>query len=149
MTTTFQLTIDCADPARMVSFWATALGYDVQPPPAGFQSWNAYWRNVGVSEAELDDAQDAADSLVDPQGAGPRIWFQRVPEPKVVKNRLHLDLQVSGGRGVPLAQRRTRVDAEVERLVAAGATPVRTLQGDGLDHYAVTLQDAEGNEFVN
>jgi hypothetical protein len=68
---------------------------------AGFQSWNAYWRSVGVSEADLDDARDAADSLVDPQGSGPRIWFQRVPEPKVVKNRLHLDLQVSGGPRCP------------------------------------------------
>lgn len=122
MVTPFQLTIDCAEPALQVEFWATALGYEVQPPPGGFDSWNAYWRSVGVPEDELDADRDAADSLVDPGGVGPRIWFQPVPEPKTVKNRLHLDLHVGGGREVPLEERRRRVEAEVARLVKAGAT---------------------------
>jgi hypothetical protein len=64
-----------------------------------------------------------------------------------VKNRLHLDLKVSGGREVPLDTRRQRVTAEVARLVAAGATRLRVLERKGLDHYAVVLQDPEGNEF--
>ncbi len=146
---TFQLTIDCAEPAVLTRFWATALGYDVEAPPGGFDSWNAYWRSVGVPEDELDDDVDAADSLVDPTGRGPRIWFQKVPEVKEVKNRLHLDLTASGGRTVPPAQRREQVLAEEARLVSAGATRVRVLDGEaeGIDHFAVTLADPEGNEF--
>ena len=85
--------------------------------------------------------------LVDPDGVRPRIWFQPVPEGKVVKNRLHLDLGVSGGRQVPLETRRRRVDAEAERLVAAGATRLRVLSEEGVDHYAVVMADPEGNEF--
>jgi hypothetical protein len=70
-----------------------------------------------------------------------------VPEPKVVKNRVHLDLGVSGGRQVPLPTRRRRVDAEAERLVGAGATRLRVLSEEAVDHYAVVMADPEGNEF--
>jgi catechol 2,3-dioxygenase-like lactoylglutathione lyase family enzyme len=143
----FQLTVDCADPARMTRFWATALGYRVEDPPGGFDTWNAFWRSIGVPDDELDDDRDNADSLVDPDGAGPRIWFQQVPERKQIKNRLHLDITASGGRGVPLETRRELVDAEVVRLTAAGATVLRFLDEDGIDHYGVTMQDPEGNEF--
>jgi len=143
----FQLTVDCAAPAVMVEFWATALGYDVQPPPNGFGSWNEFWRSVGVPEGELDDEQDSADSVVDPAGHGPRIWFQQVPEPKTVKNRLHLDLRVGGGRTVPLPTRRERVLAEEARLVAAGARRLYISETEGLDHFGVVLADPEGNEF--
>lgn len=136
--------IDCATPDRQVRFWASALGYVVEVPPAGFDTWIAYWRDVGVPEDELEEGSD---SLVDPEGKGPRIWFQKVPEGKVVKNRLHLDLGVSGGRGQPLAVRKERVNAEAERLVAIGATKVRVLETEGLDHYAVAMKDPEGNEF--
>lgn len=144
MTVPFQVTIDCADPDRLTRFWATALGYRVEDPPPGFAGWEAYWRSVGVPEDELGGGEDR---LVDPTGAGPRIWFQVVPEPKVVKNRIHLDLKVGGGRDVPIETRRERVDAEVDRLVAAGATALRALEQEGLDHYAVAMQDPEGNEF--
>ena len=144
MSARFQLVIDCADPDRLTQFWATALGYQVQPPPAGFDSWRTYWLGVGVPEDELDDGDD---SLVDPDGAGPRIWFQKVPEGKVVKNRLHLDINASGGRTVPIETRRQRVVAEAERLIAAGATRVRVLEEEGLDHYGETMRDPEGNEF--
>jgi len=78
---------------------------------------------------------------------GPRIFFQEVPEPKVVKNRVHLDLDVSGGRGVPLATRTELVDAEAERLTGTGATTLRVLDTARVDHYAVVMQDPEGNEF--
>lgn len=147
MARTFQLTVDCADPGRLTRFWATALEYQIQPPPAGFDTWNAYWRSVGVPEEELDDTVDASDSLVDPTGAGPRIWFQVVPEGKAVKNRLHLDITVGGGRSVPLDTRRQRIEAEAERLVRAGATRLYVGEQEGLDHYSVTLHDPEGNEF--
>jgi hypothetical protein len=82
-----------------------------------------------------------------PAGRGPRIWFQVVPQRKTIKNRIHLDIHASEGRGVPLAARRERVDAEVRRLTELGATTVRVLEQDGLDHYAVAMTDPEGNEF--
>ena len=70
-----------------------------------------------------------------------------MPEGIVVKNRLHLDLTVSGGRAVPLEERKPLVDNEVERLVGLGATVFTTLSTEGMDHYGVVMQDPEGNEF--
>ncbi len=49
----FQLVIDCADPDRLARFWAAALGYDIAPPPAGFATWDDYYRDLGVPEEEL------------------------------------------------------------------------------------------------
>jgi hypothetical protein len=140
----FQLVIDCADPHRLARFWAAALGYMIEPPPAGFGSWNEYWLSIGVPEEELGDGEDR---IADPEGHGPRIWFQVVPEPKTIKNRLHIDVHASGGREFPLEVRKQRVDAEAKRLAALGATIVTELSQEGLDHYAVAMQDPEGNEF--
>jgi len=140
----FQLVIDCANPDRLARFWAAALGYEFPVPPDGFASWDDYWRDVGVPEEELGIGEDR---IVDPDGGGPRIWFQIVPEGKTIKNRIHLDIHAGGGRDLPLATRRERVDAEVRRLSDLGATVVRVLQQDGLDHYGVALTDPEGNEF--
>ena len=144
MATQIQVTIDCADPGRQARFWADALGYRLEEPPDGFASWQDYWVSRGLPPEEVEDGYD---SIVDPDGVRPRIWFQPVPEPKVAKNRVHLDLGVSGGRQVPLATRRRRVDAEAERLVAAGATRLRVLSEEAVDHYAVVMADPEGNEF--
>ena len=141
-----QITIDCANPGLLVEFWSTALGYVVEPPPGGHPDWNTYWRSVGVPENELDPDRDNADSIVDPEGLLPRIWFQPVPEVKEIKNRVHLDRMVAD-RSQPLAERRAIIDAEVARLVAAGATVDHVSSAEGLDHYGVTLQDPEGNEF--
>jgi hypothetical protein len=102
MAVSFQLVIDCADPEPLARFWAAALGYELEPPPAGFASWDAYWRDVGVPEDELGLG---ADCIADPDGRGPRICFQVVPERKAAKNRLHLDISVSGGRAVPISVR--------------------------------------------
>ena len=146
MTARFQLTIDCAEPDRLARFWATALEYEPASPPAGYETWNDYWRMVGVPEEELDPA-GGTDRLVDPKGAGPKIWFQLVPERKTIKNRWHFDLLVSDGRGVPIEKRKEQVQAEVDRLTAAGASVLRVLFEEGVDHYAVTMQDPEGNEF--
>jgi hypothetical protein len=82
---------------------------------------------------------------VDPDDVGPRLYFQRVPEPKTAKNRVHLDLAVSGGRSTPVEERRRQVAAAVERAVAAGATRLRAVDED--DEHWVVLQDPEGNEF--
>jgi len=144
MAVRFQIVIDCRAPEPLARFWASALGYDFEPPPAGFPTWDDYWRDVGVSEDELGIGQDC---IIDPDRSGPRIWFQVVPEPKEVKNRLHLDISVSGGRAFPLETRRQRVDAEADRLTGLGASYVRVLSEEGLDHYAIAMQDPEGNEF--
>jgi hypothetical protein len=144
MAVRFQLVIDCREPESLARFWAAALGYEFEPPPEGFATWDDYWRDVGVREEELGLGQDR---IIDPDGSGPRIWFQVVPEPKAVKNRLHPDISVSGGRAVPIETRRQRVDAEAERLAGLGASYVRVLSEEGLDHYAIAMQDPEGNEF--
>ena len=140
----FQLVIDCTDPDRFSRFWAAALRYELEPPPAGFATWDEYWRDVGVPEEDLGIG---ADCIIDPSGASPRIWFQVVPEPKTLKNRLHLDICVGGGRAVPLATRKQRVDAEARRLTGLGATMAANLAKDGLDHYGIAMKDPEGNEF--
>ena len=144
MVARFQLVIDCADPEPLAHFWVAALGYELEPPPDGFASWDEYWRDRGVPEDELGIG---ADCIVDPSGRGPRIWFQVVPERKTIKNRLHLDISVSGGRAVPIETRRQRVDAEAARLADLGALLVGVHETEGLDHYAVAMQDPEGNEF--
>ncbi len=143
--TTWQITVDCSDPSRLVGFWAEALGYEPQPPPDGFDSWNAWYLSVGVPEDELELDGDGSDRIRDPRGEGPNIWFQPVPEPKSVKNRLHFDIYVGGGRGVPIEERRNRVDARVAELVAIGGTIRNT--SDENDHYFVGMRDPEGNEF--
>ncbi|MDH3260935.1 MAG: VOC family protein [Acidimicrobiia bacterium] len=141
MATSVQIVIDCADPAKLAGFWSTALGYIVQAPPEGFDSWEAFLTDVGVPESEWNSAS----AVVDPDGGGPRIFFQRVPEKKSVKNRVHLDLNVGGGQSASLDQGRLRVDAEAERLVLAGATVVGPVEERG--DYWVVLRDPEGNEF--
>jgi hypothetical protein len=144
MAVSYQLVIDCTSPEPLAHFWAEALHYVIAPPPSGFDSWDAFYRSIGVPEAELGIG---ADSIADPTGEGPRLWFQIVPEKKSIKNRIHIDVNASGGRGVSLEVRRDRVEAEAERLAALGATRLRTIEEEGLDHYAVAMADPEGNEF--
>ena len=140
----FQLVIDCADPDRLARFWAAALGYEFEPPPAGFATWDDYWRDVGLPEEDLGIGEDC---IIDPDGRGPRIWFQVIPETKTAKNRLHLDIHASGERTDPIETRRKRVDSEASRLAGLGATITGALSEEGLDHYAVGMKDPEGNEF--
>ena len=137
----FQLVIDCADPDRLARFWAAALGYDLAPPPAGFSTWDDYYRDLGIPEEDLGVG---ADRISDPQGHGPRIWFQVVPETKAVENRLHLDIHASGARTVPIETRRQRVDAEAGRVAGLGATIAGVLYQEGLDHYAVAMTGSGG-----
>jgi hypothetical protein len=137
-----QITIDCADPDRLARFWAAVLGYVVQPPPEGFASWDEFLAAQGVPAKERNDASAA----VDPDGRGPRLFFQRVPEAKTVKNRVHLDVGVSGGLDVPLEERRRRVDEAADRVAAAGATKIRPVE-DRFATYWWVMADPEGNEF--
>jgi len=142
MTTRWTMTIDCADPALMARFWCTALGYAEADPPTGWDTWESWLVDQGVPEDEWNDGANVSD----PKGRLPAISFLRVPEPRTVKNRLHLDLQVSGGRHQPQELRTSRIRQEVERLVAAGATVVHEVEQDGsLDHF--WMADPEGNDF--
>ena len=140
----FQLVIDCADPDRMARFWKEALHYEFVPAPDGFDSWDDYYRDLGLGDEDLGLGEDR---LRDPDGHGPRIWFQQVPDVKSVKNRLHLDISVGGDRTVPPGTRRARVEAEAQRLVDLGATMTRMLADPGIDHVAAAMTDPEGNEF--
>lgn len=137
----FQVTFDAADPAALGEFWAQMLGYRLQPPPAGFDDWPSFLRSIGVPEEKMD----AAYAIVDPEGNGPRIFFQKVPEPKVAKNRVHLDVNVSGPHGAPPEEGKRRIAEAVERAVALGAT--RLYEKAELGSSWVTLTDPEGNEF--
>ena len=141
MATSVQVVFDCADPSRMAEFWAATLGYKPDEPPEGYASWPEWLTAHGVPESEWN----SANACSDPEGVGPRIYFQRVPEPKTVKNRVHLDVNAGGPRGTPPEERRRRVDAEVQRLEGLGATRVGVLEQYG--EYCVNMRDVEGNEF--
>ncbi|MDQ7804342.1 VOC family protein [Amycolatopsis sp. A133] len=142
MTVRWSVTIDCADPRALARFWAVALGYIERPPPPGFASWEAWFAQSGVPGQERDDGA----YLSDPEGALPSLSFLKVPEPKIAKNRVHLDVQAGGGREVPWETRWERVVEAVARLTAAGATVLHEFRLDGRpDH--VLMADPEGNEF--
>jgi Glyoxalase-like domain len=143
MATGVQVVLDCADPGALARFWAAALHYEIQPPPPGHESWESFLASVGVPREEWNSAS----AVVDPAGAGPRLYFQRVPEPKTGKNRLHLDLNVGGGRSLTLAERQQRVDAEVARLTALGAREVGRHVSELFDESNVVMADPEGNEL--
>jgi Glyoxalase-like domain len=129
-----QVTFDCADPAALGVFWAEALGY----PRPDVDAWHHLLRSQGRSEPELN----ATFAIEDPEGRRPRLFFQRVPEAKVAKNRVHLDIAAPASQ---LADHRDQVDAYVERLVRKGAGVVQFVTQDG--SYFVVMADPEGNEF--
>jgi glyoxalase superfamily protein len=142
MSTPWTVTFDCAHPGAQAAFWRLALGYVEAAPPKGFASWGDWHRHHKVPEEEWDDGA----YLEDPDGLRPRISFLKVPEGKVAKNRVHLDIQAGGGRSEPWELRWPRVMAVVEQLKAAGATVVLEDVVDGVpDH--VQMADPEGNEF--
>ena len=141
MATNVQVTFDCSDPLKQAGFWAEALHY-VMPDPPGFATWEEWARAQGIPEDRWNDAA----AIEDPDGDGPRLFFQKVPEGKVAKNRVHLDLNVSGGRGVSIEERKVRIFAEVERLKALGADDHRG-PIDQAGEFWVRMNDPEGNEF--
>ncbi|WP_129668019.1 VOC family protein [Phytoactinopolyspora endophytica] len=135
----FQVTFDCAEPERVARFWCEVLGYVVPPPPEGFATWDDFNRS------QPPEHQGSAFACIDPSGVGPRLFFQRVPEGKVVKNRVHLD--VRAGTGLVGEERLATLEAECARLLALGATHVLTQHADEHNESCITMQDIEGNEF--
>jgi catechol 2,3-dioxygenase-like lactoylglutathione lyase family enzyme len=138
----FHVTIDCADPARLAPFWAAVLGYQVQDPPPGFATWDDALAAFNVPVERRNDAS----AVDDPDGAGPRVFFQRVPEAKAVKNRVHLDVRAAPGLAGP--QRMAALAAEADRLVALGASVLsRHEPAPPLEAGHIVMADPEGNEF--
>ncbi|MEU5582362.1 VOC family protein [Streptomyces huasconensis] len=135
----FQVTFDCAEPERVARFWCEVLGYVAPPPPEGFPTWDAYNRSLPAEE------RGAWFACSDPSGVGPRLYFQRVPEGKVAKNRVHLD--VRAGTGLVGEERLATLEAERDRLVALGAVCVQVLLADEENESCIVMQDIEGNEF--
>ena len=139
MTTKFSLTMDAADPLALGEFWAFALGYVREPPPAPHATWEETLTAWGLPTERWNDAN----AIVDPDGVGPRIFIQKVAEPKTAKNRLHIDVRVSSS-----AQQKDRegMRAKADQLVAAGATLVSVFDEEFTGHWIVML-DPEGIEF--
>jgi hypothetical protein len=131
---TFQVTFDCAEPVRLARFWCEVLGYELAPPPAGFATWDEFTAAEG---------QGTWCACADPTGVGPRLYFQRVPEGKVVKNRVHLCVRF--GTGLVGEERLAVLEAECARLIPLGAVRERLLY-DGTDS-CIVMRDIEGNEF--
>jgi len=118
------IVIDCAAPAALARFWAAVLdGYAVAPYDE---------EELERLHAEgIDDPEDDPTVLLESDEGGPRLWLVQVPEVKVVKNRVHLDLRADDA------------NAEVARLVSLGATVAPDQRNEGL----VVLLDPQGNEF--
>jgi len=140
MYTKIQVVFDAAEPEKLAEFWGLALGYVPEPPPEGFESWEEFARSAGIAEADFGEVS----SRIDPAGEGPRLFFQRVPEGKTAKNRVHLDVRVAG-REVRGEERKRLVSEKVERLVQAGASLAWENENQWGD--SVVLLDPEGNEF--
>ncbi|GAA0310981.1 VOC family protein [Kineococcus aurantiacus] len=136
------MTFDCADPARVAAFWAEVLGCVVQPPPPPFTSWEEALAAWGVPPEQ----RDAASAVVDPDGVGPRVFFQRVPEGKAGKNRVHLDVRAAPG--LEGEARMAALAAEADRLVTLGAAVLARYEpAPPLEAGHLVLADPEGNEF--
>ncbi len=136
-----QVTFDCADPAALAAFWCEVLGYAVESPPDGFDTWPDFLRSVGVPESQWN-SRSAARPV---EGDGPRLFFQQVPEGKSAKNRVHLDVRAAPGtKG---QERLAALDAEAERLVALGASVVLRQEPNAMDEACIWMHDPEGNDF--
>jgi hypothetical protein len=131
----FGVTIDCRDPFTLAAFWRDVLDYQDDPAPEGYASWTEYDSANAIS---ADDAHAGA-MIVDPTGVGPRLYFQKVPEAKSVKNRVHLDVIASDTR------QWAEVQAAADRVVAAGGQMLAA-SDDPKDRFIV-VADPEGNEF--
>ena len=150
MSRTIQVTFAAHDPETLSRFWAAAMGY-VNPPPPGrelepgqdpFDAWHDFLREVGVPES----AWNTRSAAEDPDGDGPRLFFQQVPEGKTAKNRVHLDLRAAPG--LQGEERMAALEAECERVVALGATRVRRFEPEPpMSNGFIVMQDPEGNEW--
>ena len=134
-----QVTFDCAAPRAVAAFWKVSLGYVDPPVPPGFDSWDAFDASLPAGR------QGSTWACQDPDGVGSRLFFQRVPEGKKVKNRLHLDVRI--GVGLTGDERVAALEAEAARLVPLGARRLHLLPADEEDEACLVMHEVEGNEF--
>ena len=145
-----QITFDSSDPRALSSFWRDALGY-VHPGPPGvplpdgadpLDAWDDFLQRAGVPV----DQWNSRSAIEDPDGRGPRLFFQQVPEGKIAKNRVHLDVRAAPG--LHGEERMAALEAECERLVALGATRIgRHEPAPPMGAGHIVMADPEGNEF--
>ncbi|MGW0905283.1 VOC family protein [Streptomyces sp. NPDC002853] len=145
-----QITFDAHDPRALSSFWRDALGY-VHPGPPGVDlpegadalaAWDEFLARIGVPEHQ----RNAKSAIEDPEGQGPRVFFQQVPEGKTAKNRVHLDVRAAPG--LEGEDRMAALEAECARLVALGAKRVRRDEpAPPMSAGYIVMTDPEGNEF--
>jgi len=145
-----QVTFDAHDPRALSVFWGEVLSYVIPGPPgvelaAGadpLAAWDEFLARIGVPE----DQWNSRSAIEDPDNDGPRVFFQRVPEGKVAKNRVHLDVRAAPG--LQGDERMSALEAECQRLVALGATRLQRFEPEppmGAGH--IVLEDPEGNVF--
>jgi hypothetical protein len=145
-----QITFDAHDPAALAEFWREVLDY-VYPAPPGVElaegddplaAWDEFLERVGVPV----DERSSSSALEDPERVGPRLFFQRVPEDKVAKNRLHLDVRAAPG--LAGEERMAALEAKCERLIALGGTRLRRFEPNPpMEAGFIVMADPEGNEF--
>lgn len=150
MSRDFQVTFDAHDPRALSAFWRDVLGY-IHPGPPGVElaegadpltAWDEFLTRVGVSAEE----HNSRSAIEDPDGHGPRLFFQQVPEGKVAKNRLHLDVRTAPG--LQGDERMAALEAECERVVALGGMRVRRTEAEPqMTGGYIVMADPEGNEF--
>jgi hypothetical protein len=150
MSRQIQVTFDARDPRALSSFWRDVLGY-VHPPPPGVDlpadadplaAWDDFLERSGVPE----ERRNSASAVEDPDGTGPRLFFQQVPEDKIAKNRVHLDVRAAPG--LEGEARMEALEAECDRLVALGAARVRRFEPEPpMSAGFIVMNDPEGNEF--
>jgi hypothetical protein len=120
------IVFDCSHPGALARWWdETIPRYHLRPYTEEGVAW--------LRDHGIEDVMDDPSVVLDPEGDGPTIWFNRVPEPKVTKNRVHIDVNLTG-------------EDEIERLVARGATVLRPLGAVPDEPWAI-MADPEGNEF--
>ena len=129
------LTLDCADAPVVAAFWKLALGYIDEPAPAPFKNRGEWLASFGVPEEDWNKGA----WLYDLAGLGPRLSLLPVPEGKVAKNRLHMDVRVSGEGTEDEIWDRV---ALVHTLTAAGGQVL-----ESFPKHHVVMADPEGNEF--
>lgn len=138
MAVKIQITIDCAEPHVVADWWAAALDWRIEPQDSAFIQSMIDQGYASEADTMLHDGRlvwREGAAISSPDEGAPRVLFQQVPEPKTVKNRIHLDLRTAEGQ----------VDALEQRLVAMGAVFLYTAnQGP---HQWNTFQDPWGNEF--
>ena len=150
MSREIQVTFDAHDPRALSTFWRDVLGY-VHPGPPGVElepgadplaAWQEFLASVGVPE----DQRNTRSALEDPDGDGPRLFFQQVPEGKTAKNRVHLDVRAAPG--LQGEERMAALETECARLVALGARRLRRFEPEPpMAGGHIVMADPEGNEF--